>query len=177
MKRILLATCLGIGLLAIPTLAQIIPNVGGAQLFLLQGLNLVSNGAWTSLAVPSGGSIGANANFFLTGASSGKFIIQNDAANAGVTVDVTTDGTINFFNRAGTASTGNVTTGGFIGVGPVLFAALGTPANGTIRNCTDCTPTTAASCPATKASCVCAGSGSGAIAVRVNGVWDCALFQ
>lgn len=57
------------------------------------------------------------------------------------------------------------------------FASLGTPANGTYKYCNDCTVTTAATCPATKSSCVCAGSGNGALAVRLNGTWDCALFQ
>ena len=59
----------------------------------------------------------------------------------------------------------------------VVFASLGTPANGTIDYCSDCAPTTPATCPATKASCVCAGSGTGALAVRLNGVWDCGTFQ
>jgi hypothetical protein len=59
----------------------------------------------------------------------------------------------------------------------VLFASLGTPANGTITYCSDCTVTTAATCPATASSCVCAGSGTGALAVRLHGVWDCGTFQ
>lgn len=55
----------------------------------------------------------------------------------------------------------------------VAFAALGTPANGTLAFCTDCAPTTPASCPGTKASCVCAGSGVGSLAVRQNNLWYC----
>lgn len=43
------------------------------------------------------------------------------------------------------------------------FAALGTPANGTTRYCTDCAETSP-----------CAGAGTGAFAQRVNGVWKCA---
>lgn len=58
-----------------------------------------------------------------------------------------------------------------------LFSTLGTPANGTITMCSDCAPTTPATCPATKASCVCTGSGTGALAVRLNNVWDCGTFQ
>lgn len=57
------------------------------------------------------------------------------------------------------------------------FAALGTPANGTAAYCSDCTVTTPATCPATAASCVCAGSGTGAFAYRLNGVWDCVIRQ
>lgn len=55
----------------------------------------------------------------------------------------------------------------------VAFAALGTPANGTITYCTDCTVTTAATCPATQASCVCAASGGGAFARRAASAWYC----
>lgn len=42
------------------------------------------------------------------------------------------------------------------------FATLGTPANGRLYYCTDCTKTTP-----------CAGSGTGALAKRLNGAWDC----
>lgn len=55
----------------------------------------------------------------------------------------------------------------------IAFAALGTPANGTVAFCSDCTETTPATCPVTQASCVCAGSGTGAFARRVNGAWYC----
>lgn len=60
-----------------------------------------------------------------------------------------------------------------IGSTAVTFATLGTPGNGAIAYCTDCTEVTPASCPATQASCVCAGSGAGAFARRVNGAWYC----
>lgn len=70
------------------------------------------------------------------------------------------------------------TTIGRAGVGQlqfptIAFAGLGTPANGAITFCSDCTVTTAASCPATQASCVCAGAGTGAFARRVAGAWYC----
>ncbi|GAC1700202.1 MAG: hypothetical protein NVS9B4_01170 [Candidatus Acidiferrum sp.] len=45
-------------------------------------------------------------------------------------------------------------------VGVATFAGLGTPANGTILYCTDCTQTNPAG-----------GSGTGALVRRVNGVW------
>lgn len=44
----------------------------------------------------------------------------------------------------------------------VPFASLGTPSDGTIVTCSDCAPVTP-----------CAGSGSGAFAKRVGGVWQC----
>jgi hypothetical protein len=48
----------------------------------------------------------------------------------------------------------------------IAFADLGTPTNGTLAYCTDCTVTSGA-------DNTCAGSGSGALAVRLNGVWRC----
>ncbi len=54
------------------------------------------------------------------------------------------------------------------------FSTLGAPANGTIRYCSDCTVTTPATCTANLlASCVCAASGNGAFAKRINGSWYC----
>lgn len=46
--------------------------------------------------------------------------------------------------------------------GTVAFASLGTPSNGVIYYCSDCTIANP-----------CAGSGTGAIAKRLNGVWVC----
>ncbi len=77
----------------------------------------------------------------------------------------------------GTAIDTQITRGaaGSISIGstPNTFATLGTPSNGAITYCTDCTVTTAATCPGTQASCVCAASGNGAFARRVNGAWYC----
>jgi hypothetical protein len=55
------------------------------------------------------------------------------------------------------------------------FSTLGSSApNGTYFYCSDCTVTTAATCTANLlSSCVCAGSGNGAFAKRVNGTWYC----
>lgn len=55
----------------------------------------------------------------------------------------------------------------------LAFSGLGTPANGSFAFCTDCGPTTAATCPATKASCVCNSGGLGSLAIRVNSLWYC----
>lgn len=46
--------------------------------------------------------------------------------------------------------------------GAATFSALGTPANGTLAYCSDCTIANP-----------CAGSGNGAFAKRLNGVWVC----
>lgn len=47
-------------------------------------------------------------------------------------------------------------------IGPTTFGALGTPLNGTIIYCSDCTIANP-----------CAGSGTGALAKRLNGIWVC----
>lgn len=70
----------------------------------------------------------------------------------------------------GTGETGGKLSLGNVGV---PFASLGTPNNGVIVYCSDCTETTPATCPVTQASCICAGAGTGAFARRVNGVWYC----
>jgi len=62
---------------------------------------------------------------------------------------------------------------GEITVPAVAFAALGTPANGTQAYCSDCAPVTPATCPATKASCVCTNLGVGSWAFRANSLWYC----
>ena len=62
-----------------------------------------------------------------------------------------------------------------IALSPFLFANIATvmTVNGQIGYCSDCTVTTAATCPGTQASCVCATGGTGAIARRINGVNYC----
>lgn len=51
---------------------------------------------------------------------------------------------------------------GSVTYGSVAYSGLGTPTNGTVVYCSNCTKATP-----------CAGSGSGALAKRVNGSWDC----
>jgi hypothetical protein len=54
------------------------------------------------------------------------------------------------------------------------LATLPSSANGTIEYCSDCTVTTPATCLGViSASCICAGSGNGAFAKRLNGAWYC----
>ena len=64
------------------------------------------------------------------------------------------------------ATTGTFTgllTGAGVQVGAVAFAALGTPADGTLRFCTDCDTTIA----------ICQAGGAGGLAVRRSGNWYC----
>lgn len=56
----------------------------------------------SGLIVPSGASLGANANYFITGTGAGLFTVQNNAANAGFGVDTTTDAVFKLRTRAQT---------------------------------------------------------------------------
>ena len=51
---------------------------------------------------------------------------------------------------------------GTIALTGTVFASLGTPSNGTLKYCSDCT-----------IASPCAGSGTGALAKRLNGTWVC----
>jgi len=57
----------------------------------------------------------------------------------------------------------------------VTFTTLGAAApNGSTQYCSDCAVTTPATCTANVlSSCICVGSGTGAFAKRINGVWYC----
>lgn len=92
---------------------------------------------------------------------------------------VVTNGAASFNGTISGSSLGINSTpvAGMMGTASVAFASLGTPASGTFVFCADCAPTTPATCPATKASCVCTSGGTGALAVRLNSVWDCGTFQ
>lgn len=50
---------------------------------------------------------------------------------------------------------------------PIVFASLPSPSNGTMIYCSDCKPTTAF------VNSTCAGGGTGALALRLNGIWAC----
>lgn len=97
---------------------------------------------------------------------------------SGTSFGLGSDSVIGWSASAGNATAAKDTTIRRSGIGEVqfssvAFAALGTPANGSFTYCTDCTEVTPATCPVTQASCICAGSGSGAFARRVNSTWYC----
>jgi hypothetical protein len=86
----------------------------------------------------------------------------------GVFVDTIPTGTEcgNSSPSINTAGTSILSSSGFYGpsvtIFPTVFANLGTPANGTLYFCPDCTVANP-----------CAGAGTGALAKRLNGVWVC----
>jgi hypothetical protein len=83
---------------------------------------------------------------FMQGANSSA-ISNNNVSNT--IAGFTSDGFGNFFIEK-------------LRLGPVTFSNLGAPDNGTVYYCSDCT-----------VSATCAGSGNGAIAKILNGVWVC----
>ena len=126
------------------------------------------NGASLSMQHPGG--VTPWANFVLytgefTTGTGALVTIDGTATTAGV-------GTINLTVASNPDSTGNnvqVLTGETNFSRPirpigVAFASLGTPTNGTFDYCSDCTTSTGTTC---------AGSGTGALAVRLNGAWQC----
>jgi hypothetical protein len=72
--------------------------------------------------------------------------------------------TANIFEAQNSSSTVmfSVTPSGMIQLAGIVFASLGTPVNGTVAYCSDCTFANP-----------CAGGGTGAIAKRLNGAWRC----
>jgi len=68
-------------------------------------------------------------------------------------------GGYSFRTQGGTVT---VNYNGSVTYGSVAYSGLGAPSNGTVVYCSDCTKATP-----------CAGSGSGALAKRINGSWDC----
>lgn len=73
----------------------------------------------------------------------------------------------NFLSQISQTGLGFFTT--FRGIGTAL-ASLGTPANGTFAYCSNCDPAPAG----LVANCTAAGAQTGALAIRINGVWRCA---
>lgn len=71
-------------------------------------------------------------------------------------------GTQNYVNSRGSGISGSQVWSPSLILTQTLFASLGTPLNGTFLYCADCTIANP-----------CAGSGTGAFAKRLNGVWVC----
>lgn len=148
----------------------------------------LAGGARVSLVAQNGSSGGSNGGAVVI-ASGGDF--NNTGLGAQVQLAGGTNshlgGDVIITPGTGTTRSGVVTMTGGSGryfYPPIFtFATLGTPAiqngsngNGTIVYCSDCTLATPASCTNhvnSAAACTCAGSGSGAFAKRINGVWFC----
>lgn len=104
--------------------------------------------------------IGTSGLQLYTGLNSGSFNITTSSATATGSSGLRVTGIVNL---------SSATYSGF------TFAQLGAAAtNGTLLYCSDCTVATPATCTANLlSSCVCAASGSGAFAKRLNGTWYC----
>jgi hypothetical protein len=79
----------------------------------------------------------------------------------------TTSGTFQMSQNGG-AYTGLGSGGGSVALTATAFAALGTPANGTLLYCSDCDPPTLVD-----QTCLSVGAKTGSLAFRVNGAWKC----
>lgn len=123
----------------------------------------------------------AGKNFLsLTGAESANTLLGYAASMAsgvnksvciGYNCVVSSSNTVQFGGSGVDAVVVNVSTVTWSGS---TFATLPPSPNGTIQYCADCTVTTAATCTANLlTSCVCAGSGPGAFAKRLNNTWYC----
>jgi hypothetical protein len=93
--------------------------------------------------------VASGASNLITGTVASNLAIRNSSAillsaDAGVTAHV------------------KITATGIQEWNPILFANLGTPTNGSLAYCSDCT-----------LASPCAGAGTGAFAKRLNGVWVC----
>jgi hypothetical protein len=100
----------------------------------------------------------------MTGARLEPPIITDNVAvtTTSATLYVSDAPTVGTNKYAAYVAAGTSRFGGNILQDTVVFASLGTPANGTLQYCSDCTIANP-----------CAGSGTGAFAKRLNGVWVC----
>src|SRR5205085_2230853 len=97
-----------------------------------------------------------NAHIFSNTLTGNTFLVYNSGRPAASFFDseVTADIQSTMFNQS--------TSSNLVQFTPITFANLGTPSNGTVAYCSDCTIANP-----------CAGSGTGAIAKRLNGAWVC----
>ena len=137
-------------------------NGGSAQLTLQGYSTNATNGIYGRLYFNANNNMSSDARQWLvTNATTAFRIIRSVDSGTPITLNTTgtvTSGTVDF----SIDHTGLIATSGMIKLGAVAFATLGTPSNGTIAYCSDCAKATP-----------CAGSGSGALAKRINGAWDC----
>ena len=136
--------------------ANIRESAGSAGSLLV--LDLANNRVGIGVAAPSQQlHIASTAPYvFIEDTNGADLSFSTDAGN--VYIDSTQ--AIQF--RRNTTNTLNIDTSGRLIFTGVAFAALGTPANGTIVYCTDC-----------QAVAVCADTGTGAFAKRLAGAWVC----
>ena len=120
--------------------------------------NIYADGTATNLF---GGALNITATTAVAPASS-QGTIYASATGGGVYRGSGTAFDVSLVNQAGNTTLGIISNTHMITLGATLQAALGTPANGTIAYCSDCTIANP-----------CAGGGTGALAKRLNGAWVC----
>jgi hypothetical protein len=120
-------------------------------------VQIVSNDGWGRLSLRGTPNGTASAMF-------GRATGADNIITGSVASDLTIRNTqaILFSGDAGSTVHLRITSTGVQQWSPTLFAALGTPANGSLTYCSDCT-----------LASPCAGAGTGAFAKRLNAVWVC----
>lgn len=146
------------------TPATIYSDNAGSPTPLANPFTALSNGSWKFYAaaglydvVMSGG--GLSSPVTLAGVS----MIDPTALTTVTMTGLTVNGAATVTGNVGADTvSANSVSSVFLSITATLFASLGTPANGTIKYCSNCT-----------VASPCAGSGTGAIAKRLNGGWVC----
>ena len=121
-----------------------------------------------ALGPPSSGGASVNVGIGIATPSAAIHVINNNSL-------AVPNGNVAIFSTSTVSGVGvSISTNSMITLYGVPFSSLQSQSNGTIAYCSDCTVTTPATCTTNLlASCVCAGSGSGAFAKRLNGTWYC----
>lgn len=115
-------------------------------------------GTWVRLITENNVNPASQGALRLSKGTSNGIYIRNQA-NTGDVIALSTGATSDIVYVGDTAGVG---TNGPLSLIGITFATLGTPNNGTMNYCSDCTVANP-----------CAGGGSGALAKRLGGVWVC----
>lgn len=131
---------------------------GGILAYTASG-TLASSGALTANLPVIGGGAGVAPTVGTRSGNTTAYVTTTGAQTSGNSVSIDASGNHIASGLASGAATSVALTG-------VLFAALGTPAAGTLQYCSDCTVVSGV-------DNTCAGSGTGALAIRLNGAHKC----
>lgn len=117
-----------------------------------------------TISTSDGTTIDGSATYVLTSQFASVTVYWDDDGD-GNTPMWATSSRLSFDKVVGSISAANFPASG-VPAPSAAFAGIGTPANGNILYCTDCTVTSGI-------DNTCVGSGSGAVAQRINGAWKC----
>ena len=158
-------------------------DLSSSEIYISTGGNFILAGSLPSTSQQGAISLLANGTVLQTGGqSTGSIVISSTSIFSPLTVEnksiLGTANQITVTHTQGTVTLSlpstitNISTTTY---NANSFSTLGSGStNGTLLYCSDCTVTTPATCVGViSAACVCAGSGNGAFAKRLNGSWYC----